>query len=209
MEKKGKVKDALDEIFYRILFIASYAVFASVRVYYRSKTRGREEAKTREKMDWSGAFLSFAILGYFIAVGLYLIAPDWIQLAYIELGEPLRLVSFGVSLLGAFLVLWIHRVLGEQYSALQEIQQNHKIITAGPYSRVRHPMYTVFILFSISVSLISSNLLLIVFALLVSFPFPWLARNEERMLTEEFGQDYVDYMSRTGRFLPPLRRKSE
>ncbi|MHA2423839.1 MAG: methyltransferase [Candidatus Thorarchaeota archaeon] len=199
----------MEELHYRILFIASYAIFASVRVYYRSKTRGREEAKTREKMDWSGAFLSFAIIGYFIAVGLYLIVPDWIQWAYIELGEPIRLIGFSVSLLGAFLVLWIHRVLGKQYSALQEIQQDHDIITVGPYSRVRHPMYTVFVLYSISVSIISSNILLILFAILIAIPFPQLARNEERMLTEEFGQDYVDYMARTGRFLPPFRRKKE
>jgi protein-S-isoprenylcysteine O-methyltransferase Ste14 len=198
----------MEEVYYRLLFVLSYAIFASVRIYYRTKTSlGREEAKTREKMDWSGALLSFAILGYFVAVGLYLIVPDWIQWAYVELGEPLRWIGFGVSLIGAFLVLWIHRVLGKQYSAQQEIQQDHEIITVGPYSRVRHPMYTVFILYSISVSIISSNILLIIFTILIAIPFPQLARNEEKMLTEEFGQGYVDYMARTGRFLPPFRRK--
>ncbi|MFW9848600.1 MAG: methyltransferase family protein [Candidatus Thorarchaeota archaeon] len=197
----------MDEIFYRILFIVSYIVFAGVRVYYRSQTRGREEAKTREEVDWSGVFLSFAIIGYFISIGLYLIVPDWIQWTYFELGEPFRLIAFGLSFCVTGLILWTHRVLGKQYSALQEIQQDHQIISVGPYSRVRHPMYTGFILYSICVSLISSNLLLILFAFLIAIPFPKLARNEERMLIREFGDEYKDYMAKTGRFLPPLRRK--
>jgi protein-S-isoprenylcysteine O-methyltransferase Ste14 len=68
-------------------------------------------------------------------------------------------------------------------------------------------MYTVFILFSIAVAIIASNALLLIFAILIAVPFHWITRNEERMLTEQFGDDYQNYMKRTGRFLPPFRRK--
>ena len=196
-----------EDLLFRILFIVSYAAFASVRIFYRGKTRGRESAKNTEKLGWSGAALSIGILGYIAAVILYVLVPDWILFANIGLTAPIRWIGVVIAFVATSLVLWTHRVLGAQYSARQEIQQEHFIISVGPYNRVRHPMYTGFNLFSISAGIISSNLLLILFAILVLLPFPWLARKEEKMLQKEFGNEYSDYMARTGRFLPPLRKK--
>ena len=91
----------------------------------------------------------------------------------------------------------------------QEIQKEHVLISEGIYNQIRHPMYTSFITFSLAVAIISSNLLLIIFAIIVVIPFPWMARKEEEMLIEQFGQDYTEYMERTGRFFPPIRKQKQ
>jgi protein-S-isoprenylcysteine O-methyltransferase Ste14 len=70
-------------------------------------------------------------------------------------------------------------------------------------------MYTTLNLFSVSVALVSSNLLLIIFAILVALPFPWIAKREEAMLTDQFGDEYRAYMKRTGRFFPPIRHRKQ
>jgi len=54
-------------------------------------------------------------------------------------------------------------------------------------------------------ALMTSNLLVLLFAILVIVPFPWIARAEEEMLLETFGEDYREYMRRTGRFFPLMR----
>jgi protein-S-isoprenylcysteine O-methyltransferase Ste14 len=59
----------------------------------------------------------------------------------------------------------------------------------------------------LAVAIIASNLLLLVAAILIAIPFHWISRKEERMLTDQFGEEYQSYMTRTGRFLPPMRRK--
>jgi protein-S-isoprenylcysteine O-methyltransferase Ste14 len=55
-------------------------------------------------------------------------------------------------------------------------------------------------------ALTTSNLLVILFAALVVIPFPWIARAEEEMLLETFGDDYREYMRRTGRFFPRMQK---
>lgn len=201
-----------EELLFRIVFVSLYLVFAGVRFYYRGKTIGRESEKdygSVDAMGKSGLGLSVAILLYLGGTLVYVIIPDWISWAYIELTPVVRFFGAGVAVLSIALVAWIHRVLGRQYSAKHEIQKGHQLITVGPYSRVRHPMYTTLNLFSISMSLVSSNLLLILFSVLVALPFPWIAMREEAMLTDQFGDEYRTYMKRTGRFLPPIRHKKK
>ncbi|MFW9919455.1 MAG: methyltransferase [Candidatus Thorarchaeota archaeon] len=196
-----------DELLFRVLFVASYALFAGVRIYYRGKTIGRESEKDYEVMDKSTVFLSIAILGYLALVIIYVLLPDFISWTYIGLPTMIRWFGFGLALIGTGLTLLTHKTLGAQYSAKREIQKEHVIISEGIYSHVRHPMYTSMNAFSIAVAIMSSNLLLIIFAFLVALPFPWLARKEEAMLIDQFGDDYREYMKGTGRFLPLLRKQ--
>lgn len=201
-----------EELLFRIVFASLYLVFAGVRFYYRGKTIGRENEKdygSVDAMGKSGLGLSVAILLYLAGTLVYVIIPDWIAWAHIELMPVVRFLGAGVAVLSIALVAWIHRVLGRQYSAKHEIQKDHQLITAGPYSMVRHPMYTTLNLFSISMALVTSNLLLILFAIFVALPFPWIASREEAMLTDQFGDEYRAYMRRTGRFFPPIRHREQ
>jgi len=197
-----------EELLFRILFVVMYALFASVRIYYRGKTIGRESEKDYTKLDKSAIALSVAILGYLGSVIIYVIIPDFIQWSYIALPYLIRWLGVGIALAATILVFTTHRLLGAQYSAKQEIQKDHALISEGIYNRIRHPMYTGFNMFALAVSLISSNLLLIIFAILLALPFPWMARKEEDMLIEQFGDEYREYMTRTGRFFPPIGKRN-
>ena len=196
-----------EELMFRIIFVVTYVIFGSIRVYYRSQTIGRESEREESLVDKPTIFLSVVILAYFVAMFIYILFPDWIFWAHIELHVVIRWTGLVIAAVGIVLLVWIHHTLGHQYAAKLEIQKEHALIEVGPYRTVRHPMYTVFILFSLAVAIISSNMLMIIFTLLISVPFHWISRNEERMLTEQFGEDYLSYMKRTGRFLPPLRGK--
>ncbi|MFQ5831363.1 MAG: methyltransferase [Candidatus Thorarchaeota archaeon] len=195
-----------DELMFKIVFIATYAVFAGVRVYYRSQTLGRTSEKEYSQRTKAVVALSFAILGYFASIGLYIVVPQWIQVFHLPLPSFVRWFGVGLAVVGIALLVWIHHTLGRQYSAKWEIQEQHELITVGPYSRVRHPMYTTFNLFSLSVSLITANLLLVLFAIFVAIPFYWIARREEGILIDQFESEYLDYMDYTGRFLPSLSK---
>ena len=86
---------------------------------------------------------------------------------------------------------------------LLKLGEEHSLITTGPYSRVRHPMYTYFYIMTSSTALISANLIVAAFGI-TAWTLLYLVRvgDEEAMMLEQFGEEYKQYMERTGRLLP-------
>jgi protein-S-isoprenylcysteine O-methyltransferase Ste14 len=77
------------------------------------------------------------------------------------------------------------------------------IITDGPYSIVRHPLYLFSFLGAIGIGMASENVLIMAILLIFYlFYYPFTILAEEHKLTEMFGQAYIDYAKRTPRFLP-------
>ncbi|MHA1983005.1 MAG: isoprenylcysteine carboxylmethyltransferase family protein [Candidatus Hodarchaeales archaeon] len=197
------------ELIFRITFIINYIIFAGVRIYYRSQNLGRKSEKELNQWTKSIIVLMFAILGYFLAISLWILVPQIIFVFQIDIPPLLRWLGVIIALLATVLLWWIHHTLGQQYSARLEIQEEHQLIKVGPYHRVRHPMYTTFNLFSLSVSIISANLLIIFFAVFIAIPFYWISKTEEEMLIEQFKDDYLQYMKITGRFIPRFAQAEE
>jgi protein-S-isoprenylcysteine O-methyltransferase Ste14 len=84
-------------------------------------------------------------------------------------------------------------------------KKTQEVITDGPYSIVRHPLYLFSFIGAIGIGLVSDNIL--VLAALVIFYlsyYPLTILSEEKTLTKKFGQVYIDYAKRTPRFLPKL-----
>jgi protein-S-isoprenylcysteine O-methyltransferase Ste14 len=198
-----------EELLFRLLFVAIYAVFFGVRIRYRVESARREPERRQKSESWATKLLIVAILGYFASIILYLLDVQWVSWLRLALPTWLRWLGAAGAASSVVLVAWTHRTLGRQYSAEFAIQKDHVLVTTGPYARTRHPMYTGFNALSLSMAMISSNLLLLLFAVLVALPFPWIAEEEERMLLETFGEEYREYMGRTGMFFPRMRQRSE
>ena len=81
--------------------------------------------------------------------------------------------------------------------------KSHEIITNGPYSMVRHPLYFFSLLGAVGIGFVSENLLilsLIIIFYVVYYPFTIFA--EEKKLENKFGEAYLEYKRRTPKFLP-------
>ncbi len=194
-----------EDLLFRLLFIAIYAVFFGVRMRYRVESAKRKPEERFQIKSKAFMTLIIAILGYFISLVLYMLNISWISWSQIVMPSWVRWLGVIGAIFSVLLVAWIHRTLGRQYSAELAIQKDHALVTSGPYARTRHPMYTALNMFSFSIALTTSNILVLFFAVLVIVPFPWIARMEEKMLLETFGEDYREYMSKTGRFFPRIR----
>jgi protein-S-isoprenylcysteine O-methyltransferase Ste14 len=98
-----------------------------------------------------------------------------------------------------------HKVLGRNWSITLEIREQHKLVRAGPYAMVRHPMYTSFMLMALGQAFLLSNWV-VGLAGLIGFAVLFFLRvdKEERMMLENFGPQYRAYMERTKRIIPYL-----
>jgi protein-S-isoprenylcysteine O-methyltransferase Ste14 len=118
-------------------------------------------------------------------------APPWLRWTGLALG---------VTSVGLF--AWTHVALGKFWSTCLQLRTEHRLITAGPYARIRHPMYTAILGWMISLSLVAGSWVPLVFAGLAALNFILRIQPEEKMMLQEFGDEYRDYMKRTGRLLP-------
>jgi protein-S-isoprenylcysteine O-methyltransferase Ste14 len=82
------------------------------------------------------------------------------------------------------------------------VKKNHRLVTAGPYGWVRHPMYSALFGFSVAFFLLSANAIVGLLWLAMTIASAWRVGEEERLLAGTFGVAYERYMARTGRFLP-------
>jgi protein-S-isoprenylcysteine O-methyltransferase Ste14 len=89
-------------------------------------------------------------------------------------------------------------------------KKTHEVVTDGPYSIVRHPLYLFSFIGAIGIGLVSENILVLgtIVIFYLSY-YPLTILSEEKHLTKKYGQVYIDYAKRTPRFLPkPSRYKS-
>ena len=84
-------------------------------------------------------------------------------------------------------------------------KKTQEVVTDGPYSIVRHPLYLFSFIGAIGIGLASDNILVLAAVIIFYLSYyPLTILSEEKTLTKKFGQVYIDYAKRTPRFLPKL-----
>jgi protein-S-isoprenylcysteine O-methyltransferase Ste14 len=84
------------------------------------------------------------------------------------------------------------------------IQEGHALVIDGPYRLVRNPSYLGIIVIMTGWALVFRSIEgLLIAALMVPFLVVRID-SEERLLREEFGMEYDDYVARTKRLVPGL-----
>jgi protein-S-isoprenylcysteine O-methyltransferase Ste14 len=106
---------------------------------------------------------------------------------------------------GVALVLRSRAALGAAWSFLPKAHECTGLVTSGPYSRVRHPIYLGLTLLAAGVALAFGSwpALLVVAGGIVP-TFAWRARAEEIQLSRVFGERFAVYRQRTRMIIPYL-----
>lgn len=111
-----------------------------------------------------------------------------------------------VSVLGLGFAIWARVYLGTNWSSSVTIKRDHELITGGPYSLVRHPIYTGLLTGFLGTAIAIGQVRgLVAFAFL--FAMLWFKlRLEERWMRLQFGEVYEQYAQRVPALLPLPRK---
>ncbi len=194
------------ETIFRIILPALIIGFALHRGYYVKYYSKPEDAtvKKREEGIVSKIAGLLGMLG-FLTMLAYVINPNWLAFANLSLPLWLRWTGVGIALIGFALLQWSQLTLGKSWSDTPRMLKEQTLITSGPYRTVRHPIYTAFILILGSTLFISANWLI---------GLCWIGMTilevasrigfEESLMIEFFGEQYREYMKKTGRLFPKV-----
>lgn len=142
---------------------------------------------------------------------LVVVVPGWAYEGWLnwstEFDLVLQAVGLGLWGLGIAGGVWAARVIGG-YMAVEGVTMDHQLVSDGPYRYVRHPVYTSMIAIAVGTALVFRSYLLLGVTALSIVTHVWWAAAEEKLLSspEGLGDAYRTYASRTGRFLPSVRR---
>jgi protein-S-isoprenylcysteine O-methyltransferase Ste14 len=104
---------------------------------------------------------------------------------------------------GVILAIWARACLGRNWGIPMAEKASPDLVTAGPYSHIRHPIYAGIIL-AILGSAIGQSILWVIPLVIVVPYFVFSARREEKLMSEKFPRQYPAYMDRSNMLIPFL-----
>lgn len=199
-----------NELTFRLVTIVLFIAVVGTGVYHRVRAaRSGERISRRE--EGLPIMILLRLFGFSAWIGLviYMVNPLWMVWSTLSLPSWWRWVGVGCGIVAVPLTYWMFSSLGKNVTDTVAIRKEHSLATYGPYRWVRHPMYSITFLAVVGFSLLSANWFVglpgIVALALIVVRTPI----EERKLIEEFGDEYREYMKRTGRFFPRLMRSKK
>ncbi len=135
----------------------------------------------------------------------FLIPSFWnIQAPLFTLKSPMNVIGATIFIVGMIITVSAQMTLKRNYSGTLRIRDGHTLITHGIYSHVRHPVYTGVILRTIAIPIYTTSLPGLLIALLGIPLFNYRIGNEEKMLIQEFGDQYTEYIKTTPKLIPRI-----
>jgi protein-S-isoprenylcysteine O-methyltransferase Ste14 len=117
----------------------------------------------------------------------------------------MAVVTIAIGALSVSLCSAAIRTLGKQWTYRARVVEGHELITEGPYSLVRNPIYL-----GMFGMLISTGLAVGRWSVVIGCAIVFLVgteiriRTEEKLLREAFGQKFEDYARKVPAFFPRL-----
>ena len=156
-------------------------------------------AKTR--MDQGSMILIWVMITFGFTAGFFLAKHDsWKSVNSI-------ITIFGLlSILIGIIIRWIAIVqLVKSFTVDVAITDKARLKTDGLFRRIRHPSYLGLLITIIGFSATMNSLIsFFIFSIPVTLAVLYRIRVEEKVLFQEFGNNYTDYKSKTKKLIPRI-----
>jgi protein-S-isoprenylcysteine O-methyltransferase Ste14 len=196
------------------LGLALLALYGLLTVGLRMAVQLRRTGSTGFKGLHGASGLMELISGLLFALAVVLcIAGTVLQLADVLSsvealdGEGARILGVVLAALGIAIISFAQFAMGDAWRIGVDPAERTGLVTDGPFSLVRNPIYAAMIPSFVGIALLAPNAVTIAGAILLMVALELQTRLiEEPYLTRVHGERYTVYAARVGRFLPGIGR---
>jgi len=163
----------------------------------------------KQKIQGEGILITIVMMLWFITsqvLPILYTVTGWFNFAEINRPGWLGFAGFAVLIFGNWLLWKAHKDLGKHWSSTVQIKSEQSLVTQGIYQVLRHPIYSAHVLWGFAQALMLPNWLtgwmslpLIILVFMLRIP------NEEKMMVDQFGDEYRNYMEKTGGLFPRFK----
>ena len=201
-----KASNLTSELLFRVIFSVLWLILFANFTWAGYLTRASARKQVARRPDWLRIVAIGLAVPYFVGALLFALLPSWVAFLSISLPDWFLLIMVFVATLGVFLAVWGIHVIGRNWApSMSGVRNDTVLVTTGPYSIVRNPIYLGAFIFMPSLALVAAGWLVLLPALLLSVILYAQMGEEEAALVGRFGDAYVEYMQRTPRLIPRLR----
>jgi len=145
-------------------------------------------------------------LGLIISLFLFVLAVLFEK--RLDLPQIFSNIVIARSLSAVFAVVFVI-LFSWSVRSLPRAERDNTLCTKGAYKYFRHPIYAAFLsAFNPGLAFFLNNYIYLIWAILLHPIWHLIINQEEKLLIEIFGDDYIAYQSSTGRFIPKITKTS-
>ena len=198
----------MNETVFRILAALILIAGVGISTYYRRKADRETGEKVSRSVDGNVMMTIIKIFGLLLWFSpiVYLLNPNWMVWSKIGLPDEVRWLGVVIGILCVAGIYWLFSSIGSGITPTSATRKQHALVTNGPYRWVRHPLYTIGSALFIAFGMIADNWFIALLGILAFIAMALRTPKEEANLIEKFGDEYRDYMKRTGAFLPKITK---
>ncbi len=116
--------------------------------------------------------------------------------------NPYNYLGIILIVWGVIINIWSDRMFKRAKTTVKPFEEPTSLITSGPYSFSRHPMYLGMISILLGSAVVLGSLVTFIPPLIFLFIMEFIfIPKEEEMLEKAFGKNYVDYKENVGRWV--------
>ena len=130
--------------------------------------------------------------------------PEVLRTRFLPDTAAIAILGTAMTAAGLVFAVWARVILGSNWSGMVTVKEGHELVERGPYTLVRHPIYTGLIFGLLGTAIATGEWRGIVAIVLVIGSCWYKLRTEERMMRETFGAAYDDYARRVRALVPFL-----
>lgn len=183
--------------FSRAMYV-SIAIWCLFSIYWSIAAKKSADSQSSESMGSR----QFHVVMVNLCLLLLVVAVPGLTQRFMPAGRAISAAGLALQLAALGFAIWARKHLGRNWSGEVRIAAGHQLVRTGPYRLIRHPIYTALLGMYLGTMVVSGQVHALLAVVIVCLTYWRKIRMEEKVLAENFGEEFGEYRRRSWALVP-------